>query len=166
MKILFLAATLWLASCAHQPAVSAPGLGTSVSGAHIANVTRDVQGWHDVQNPKCKFSRAVKASVIERDSDGVTELWTIEGCNGRLFDYEAYIMSMGGGITVMVSNADGSGATVAGREQEVDAPSAAECDAMRKEFESLSKEGSETTDYSAMAELAANLAVCNASVAP
>ena len=113
MKAILFPAVLLMAACAHQPSPSSGGLGTSVSGGHIANVTRDVQGWHNAQNPDCLFSRAVKVTVTERDSDGVTERWTIEGCNGRLFDYEAYIMSMGGGITVMVSNADGSPASVA-----------------------------------------------------
>ncbi len=113
MKAILVATALLLSACAHQPATSAGGLGTSVRGGHIANVTRDVQGWHNSQNPNCLFTRAVKATVIERDSDGVTELWTIEGCDGRRFDYETFIMPMGGGITVMVSNADGSPASVA-----------------------------------------------------
>jgi hypothetical protein len=112
MKAILLATALLLSACVHQSSTSAGGLGTSGSG-HIANVTRDVQGWHNSQNPNCLFARAVKATVVERDSEGVTERWTIEGCNGRLFDYEAYIMSMGSGITVMVSNADGSPASVA-----------------------------------------------------
>lgn len=112
MKAILIATALLLTACAHQPAASYGGLGTSVSGQHVANVTRDVQGWHNAQNPDCPFTRAVKATVVEEDSDGVTERWTIEGCDGRLFDYEAYIMAMGGGLTVMVSNADGSPASV------------------------------------------------------
>src|SRR5688572_22317052 len=112
MKAMLIATTLLLTACAHQPAASNSGLGTSVSGQHVANVTRDVQGWHNAQNPDCPFTRAVKATVVDKDSDGVTERWTIEGCDGRLFDYEAYIMPMGGGLTVMVSNADGSPASV------------------------------------------------------
>ncbi|TXK59074.1 hypothetical protein [Alkalisalibacterium limincola] len=112
MKLLVSAAVLVLAACAHT--TGAPNaLGTSVSGQHVANVTRDVQGWHNVQNPNCQFVRAIKAAVVERDTGGVTERWTIEGCDGRLFEYHAYIMSMGGGITVMVSNPDGSPASVA-----------------------------------------------------
>ncbi|MBN8482641.1 MAG: hypothetical protein J0L88_13735 [Xanthomonadales bacterium] len=112
MKAVVLAAVLALSACAHQSATPPSGLGTSVSGGHVANVTRDVQGWHNSQNPNCAFVRVVKAAVVKRDRSGVTELWTIEGCDGRLFDYEAYIISMGGGITVAVSNADGSPATI------------------------------------------------------
>lgn len=106
MKLTVLATSLLLSlpACAQQTATN--DLGTSVSGRHIADVTRDVKGWHDSQNPDCPFSRAVKVKVLERDGDGVTERWTIEGCNGRSFDYEAYIMSMNGGITVMVSDPD------------------------------------------------------------
>ena len=158
MKAIVSIAPLLLVACAHQSATTASGIGTSVSSSHDSNVTRDVQGWHNAQNPTCLFSHAVKATVIERDGDGVTELWTIEGCSGRLFDYETYIMSMGGGITVMVSNVDDS---TIGDAANTPTPTKEECAKTKERFDLLNaKEPLTNDELGEIPQLAADLAAC------
>jgi len=107
-KIVILA--LVVVGCTQQTVRPTQSLGihTSVSGRNVNDIARDVQEWHDVQNPKCTYKKVVAAEVVKRESGSVIEHWTIEACNHKLFTYEVSIIPGRGGITDAVSNVDES----------------------------------------------------------
>lgn len=93
------------ASDAHEPSGT---LNTSVTGRHISDISRDVQQWHDMQNPSCLFNRVINAQVVKDEKESTVEHWTIEACKGESFTYRVLIMPYpNGGIGDMVSNLDG-----------------------------------------------------------
>jgi hypothetical protein len=98
------------AAQAQMLGMSAPvsALHTTVSGRNVEDVSRDVQGWHDMQHPSCKFVRVVSAEVAARSPKDVTEHWTIQACKEQQFTYRVYIIPSNGTITDSVSNVDGS----------------------------------------------------------
>ena len=98
--------TTLLSSSAQSSAKPCSPLGSSACGQSIKAIARDVMGWHDVQNPSCKFERVLSAIIIESEPDATTEHWTIEACEAKQFTYSVYILRMGGGFSVMVSNLD------------------------------------------------------------
>ena len=137
---------------------------TAVPNSQIAAVVRDVAQWHDMQHPDCLFSKPVGSKLIERTQDGSVEHWTITACSGRNFTYEVTVLdSQGGSVTNMVSNVDGE--PIASDQSGASEPDAAECADMQRQFDDFKADSSSDKDYSAMAELAAKLAVCNASQA-
>ncbi len=130
MKRLMILSTLVLFGCA-QPAqkpsssavvgslyarpssggsLSPTSLHTSVSGRNVADISRDVQGWHDAQHAGCKFVKVVAAEFITQEPKSIVEHWTIEACKDQQFTYRVLIISGTGGITDMVSNVDDSAA--------------------------------------------------------
>jgi hypothetical protein len=137
---------------------------TAVPNAQIAAVTRDVAQWHDMQNPDCRFVRAVGSKLVERTSEHSVEHWTISACSDKQFTYEVTVLdTSGGGVSNMVANVDGS-AFRSGNESPM--PDPEECAEMQSQFDALRADDSADKDYSKLAELAANLAVCNAPAAP
>jgi len=90
------------------PFTPTTSLHTTVSGRNVEDVSRDVQGWHDMQHSKCKFLRVISADVVTATPGAVTEHWIIEACNQQQFTYRVYIVRGNGSITDAVSNADGS----------------------------------------------------------
>jgi hypothetical protein len=92
-----------LAGCASAPAASYGSLGTSARASQVANVARDVAGWHNSQQPDCPYVRPVSVEIIRDEGDAVVEHWTVEACESRQFTYRAYLLP-GNGLTVMVSN--------------------------------------------------------------
>ena len=103
-------ALLFLSACSIAPPTACGPLGSSACGQAASYIARDIQGWHNSQNPSCPFVRPVAAEIIGKDRDGVTEHWTIEACEGKRFVYKAYLISLGGGLTVMVSDVGGKDA--------------------------------------------------------
>jgi hypothetical protein len=103
-KGLAAAALLLLSACSSVPPTACGPLGSSVCGQAASYVARDVQGWHNANNPNCAFVRPIAAEIIGRDRGGVTEHWTIEACQGKRFVYKAYIIRLSGGLTVAVSD--------------------------------------------------------------
>lgn len=130
MRRIFLLATVALVGCAEQthrpsqgnvaatvrarPAAQASAsaapeaLHTTVSGHNVEDITRDVQGWHDMQHADCQFVRVLGAEVVSQDTKSVTEHWTIEACKRQTFTYKVFIIPGTGAITDAVSNLDGS----------------------------------------------------------
>src|SRR5690606_10106820 len=92
-----------LAGCASAPATSYGSLGTTARASQVANVARDVAGWHNAQQPNCPYVRPLSVKVIRDEGDAVVEHWTVEACEGKQFTYRAYLLP-GNGLTVMVSN--------------------------------------------------------------
>jgi hypothetical protein len=90
------------------PAPPADSLHTSVSGRNVADITRDVQGWHDMQHANCKFARVLGAEIVSQDEKSITEHWTIEACKQQAFTYKVYIIRSSQALRDMVSNVDGS----------------------------------------------------------
>ena len=133
MKRLIILSTLVLLGCTQQaqksPSIATVGslharpssgsalnstlLHTTVSGRNVADISRDVQGWHDMQHAGCKFIKVVAAEVITQEPKSIVEHWTIEACKDQQFTYRVLIIPGTGGITDMVSNVDGSAATSA-----------------------------------------------------
>ena len=137
---------------------------TAVPNSQISAVTRDVAQWHDMQNPHCRFVRAVGSRLVEKTFEHSVEHWTIAGCSGQQFTYVVTVLdSSGGGVTNMVSNVDGS---PIGADNEPAEPDPQECAQMQSQFDALRTDNSTDKDYSRLAELAADLAVCNAPAAP
>ena len=83
-------------------------LHTTARGRNIADVSRDVQEWHDAGHGKCRFNRVVSAEMIKQDGAEVVENWTIEACNQQQFTYQVLIMRRNGSFADLVSNVDGS----------------------------------------------------------
>jgi hypothetical protein len=132
MKRIFLSAALMLAGCADEPnkpsqqdvVATAPArpraafpeastpesLHTTVSGRNIADITRDVQGWHDMQYADCKFVKVLGAEVVSQDEKSITEHWTIEACKQQSFTYNVLIVRNPHALSDAVSNLDGSSA--------------------------------------------------------
>jgi hypothetical protein len=69
-----------------------PALQTIVAGGNVADVSSDIQSWHDTQHPDCKFVKVLSASVIEQEQRFVTEHWTIEACKQQSFTYKVWLM--------------------------------------------------------------------------
>lgn len=133
MKRVMILSTLVLFGCAQQiqkqPSASVVGslharpsagitlnpapLHTTVSGRNVADISRDVQGWHDEQHADCKFVKVVAAEVITQEPTSIVEHWTIEACKNQQFTYRVFIIPGTGALTDMVSNVDGSPATPA-----------------------------------------------------
>ena len=137
-----------------SPALFAQDLrDTAVPKGQIANVTRDVAGWHDGKHKDCKFKKVLAATVLEHDDNTSTEQWTIEACDGQQFAYEVFVMPQpGGGMTDMVSDLE---------EESTDLPStqattvdAEECSEMRKQIQQAEAKN----DPANAAALTANLA--------
>lgn len=93
-----------LAGCASAPSKPCSPLGTSACGAQAANVARDVARWHNARQASCPYVRPVSAQIMRDEGDAVVEHWTIEACERTQFTYRAYLLPMGGGLTVMVSD--------------------------------------------------------------
>jgi hypothetical protein len=113
MNRIFVAAMLGVITFAAQAqmlGIAAPvsALHTTVSGRNVGDISKDVQGWHDMQHPNCKFVRVLSAEEAEKSPDGVSEHWTIEACERQQFTYRVYIIKSNGAITDSVSNVDGS----------------------------------------------------------
>ena len=137
---------------------------TAVPNAQISAVVRDVSQWHDMQNPDCRYVQPVGSMLVERTSDHSVEHWTIEACSKQQFTYKVTVLdTTGGSITNMVSNVDGSGI---GADEDFPEPTAEECAEMEKQFDALRADDSADKDYSQVAQLAADLAVCSALAAP
>jgi hypothetical protein len=79
-----------------------------VSGRNVADITRDVQGWHDMQHSDCKFVKVLGAEVASQDQRSIIEHWTVEACKGQAFIYKVLIIPGTGALTDAVSNLDGS----------------------------------------------------------
>lgn len=77
-------------------------------------VARDIADWHNMQHPSCKMKKAIAAAIQEHDSESSNELWTIEGCDGKKFQYSVLVLLAGGGFSTMVGNPDGSSMHVDG----------------------------------------------------
>jgi hypothetical protein len=90
------------------PAPAPAALHTTVAGRNVADITRDVQGWHDMQHADCKFVRVLGAEVILQDERSVTEHWTIEACKQQAFTYKVFIVRNPDALSDAVSNVDGS----------------------------------------------------------
>jgi hypothetical protein len=108
VKYLVLATTLLLGACAQHSTRPANSLGTSVTGRNVNDISRDVQGWHNMQHADCAFNRVLGANIVKKESGSVVEHWTIEACNNQQFTYRVFIMFHQGGISDSVSNIDGS----------------------------------------------------------
>ena len=106
LRLLCLASALTLTACASTPAQPCGPLGSSVCGGHAANIARDIAGWHNAHHADCRFVRPVSAQIVRDEGDAVVEHWTIEACEGRQFTCRTYLLPMGGGLTVMVSDVD------------------------------------------------------------
>ena len=104
IRIVFAATSIVLSGCASAPAKPCGPLGTSACGAQAANVARDIAGWHNAHQSSCPYVRPISAEIIRDEGDAVVEHWTIEACEGKSFTYRAYLLPMGGGLTVMVSD--------------------------------------------------------------
>ena len=104
IKVSCVVTVLSLAGCASAPAKPCGSLGTSVCGAQAANVARDIAGWHNAHQANCPYVRPVSAEIVRDEGDAVVEHWTIEACEGKQFTYRAYLLPMGGSLTVMVSD--------------------------------------------------------------
>jgi len=98
------ASAIAFAGCASAPAKPCSPLGTSACGAQTANVARDVAGWHNAHQASCPYVRPIFAQIVRDEGDAVVEHWTIEACESKQFTYRAYLLPMGGGLTVMVSD--------------------------------------------------------------
>jgi hypothetical protein len=93
------------AASAQEQVTSAVGS----SSRAIGMVASDIADWHNAEHPSCKMKHVVSASIKERDSESSTELWTVEGCDGKTFQYQVMVMlGGGGGFSTMVGNPDGS----------------------------------------------------------
>lgn len=95
-----------------QPAIAAGKLDSVVAKfpSARADVTRDIKQWHDMEHPSCQMKSVLSARIQKRDKDTSTEIWTIEGCGGKEFQYQVLIIAgpNGRGFSDSVSNADGS----------------------------------------------------------
>ena len=102
----------FLVAISVQPAMAASNLDSVVakSPSAIADVTRDIKQWHNMEHPSCQMKSVLSARIKSRDKDTSTEIWTVEGCNGKKFQYEVLILAgpNGRGFSDSVSNADGS----------------------------------------------------------
>lgn len=76
----------------------------------IASVTRDIKQWHDMEHPSCQMKGVISARIEKRDKETSTEIWTVEGCDEKKFQYEVLIIAgpYGRSFSDSVSNADGS----------------------------------------------------------
>jgi hypothetical protein len=105
-------------TAAAQPALSQDRLSSVVAGhsGAISDVTRDIKGWHDMQHPSCQMESVVSAATQEQDKDSSDEIWTVDGCGGKQFQYRVLILRgpSGRGFSTSVSNADGSGFHIEG----------------------------------------------------
>jgi len=99
---------LSLSGCAAQKigASQESTLHTSVSGRNIVDISRDVQEWHDLKLPTCKYVRVIGAEIINSEQKSTLEYWTIEGCEKKQFTYRVLILPYTGGISDMVSDVD------------------------------------------------------------
>ena len=104
IRLSCVASTIALAGCASAPARPCDPLGTTACGAQAANVARDVAGWHNAHQADCPYVRPISARIMRDEGDAVVEHWTIEACEGKQFTYRAYLLPMGGGLTVMISD--------------------------------------------------------------
>lgn len=95
-----------------QPAISAGKLGSVVAGSSSAidAVTRDIKEWHDMEHPSCQMKKVLSAAVQRHDKEVSTEIWTVEGCDGKQFQYRVQVFpgQDGHGFSDSVGNADGS----------------------------------------------------------
>lgn len=95
-----------------QPAIAAGKLDSVVakSPSAIADVARDIKQWHNMEHPACHMKSVIAARIQSRDKDTSTEIWTVEGCDGKQFKYKVFIMAgpNGRGFSDSVGNADGS----------------------------------------------------------
>jgi len=100
---------LVLVGCADTNSGSKPGksMETTVSLKQMDAVARDVQQWHDMQYPKCKFDAVVSTKVTRQDKDSADEVWTIRGCEGQTFSYGVNVIHFPGGISDVTFNLDG-----------------------------------------------------------
>ena len=110
MRKLLLIAILLLVGCASsQPERStANTFDTTVPARHIVDVSRDVQQWHDMEHPSCKYISVVAIKTLKSDKGSAQEDWTILACGGKKFDYAVTVIPYAGGISDSVGNIDGS----------------------------------------------------------
>jgi hypothetical protein len=108
MKRTLLVGLIALSGCAaHDTEPSQKvALNTTVSSRNINDISRDVQQWHDIKNPSCKYVRVIGAEIIKNEQKNTVEHWTIEGCQKKQFTYRVLILSYQGGISDMVSNVE------------------------------------------------------------
>ena len=109
-----------LLGCATQPQQSEPAtpaaFDTTVRGRNIRDVSRDVQQWHDMMHPECKFVRVTATNIVNQEQDKAVEHWTIEACDQKPFTYRVMVIHRGNGILDSVGNVDGSPLKVGNRE--------------------------------------------------
>lgn len=102
----------FLVTSSLQPTMAAAKLDSVVAGSPgaIADVTRDIKQWHDMEHPACQMKSVLSARIKSRDKDTSTEIWTVEGCGGKQFQYQVVIFAgpNGRGFSDTVANADGS----------------------------------------------------------
>jgi hypothetical protein len=102
-----------LVGCASQvqlaPSVSA--LDTTAPGRTVADISRDLQEWHDARHPTCTFIRTVSAQVVTRGTNQALEYWTVEACDQQRFTYQVLVIHESGAIDDVVSDLDGSSPT-------------------------------------------------------
>ena len=93
-------------------AASAQDQVTSAVGSSaraVEMVASDIADWHNAEHPSCRMKHVISAAIKERDSESSTELWTVEGCDGKTFQYMVMVMLHGkGGFSTMVGNPDGA----------------------------------------------------------
>lgn len=105
LLIIFIASLFICAETAAQ-GIATSKYDTAVPLGQIANVTRDVQQWHDIQYPNCKFVSLLDTKIIKQDKDTANEKWTILGCDNKQFQYRVFITRYLSGISSSVSNLD------------------------------------------------------------
>jgi hypothetical protein len=132
---------------------------TAVPNSQIAAVVRDVAQWHDMRHPDCRFLKAKGSVVVEKDSDSTAEHWTVEACSGKSFTYRVVVFpEPDGGVTDMVGDVDRPSSDTNAM---LPPPDPAECAEKQRKLDALNASNDPNTDYSQMAQLAADLAVCN-----
>ena len=130
---------------------------TAVPNSQLSAVVRDVAQWHDIRHPDCHFIKATGSVVVEKDSGSTVEQWTIEACSGKSFTYRVVVFpEPDGGVTDMVGDIDDhlSDNTNA----KLPPPDPVECAEKQHKLDALNASNDPNTNYSQMAQLAADLA--------
>lgn len=97
--------TRWAALAALLAGCAATGP-TTVPATQREHVARDVQQWHDVKHPECRFEAVAGTRVLRQDGPDARELWTIAACGGRRFDYVVSVRQLDDAIWDTVADPD------------------------------------------------------------
>lgn len=94
---------------AGQPSRACPSDGTIdtfAKGKLLELVEERLKEWHFQSYPDCMRLRAVASQIQRSDAQSSDEVWVVESCGGKCFEYVVRIRPVGQRHNVQVLNAD------------------------------------------------------------